>query len=387
MSTHDAAALVHQPGRPFEASWREATERAQAASLPHGRVTVSCSAGRGAGGLGRHVDEIVAALERAGATPTCICGGEGEPRPQASGLAWRASTARVLARSLRAVPVPVSHALRTWSFMLAFDADAARRLPAGEHLIAFNGQALAQLRAAARAGYGSLSLMSANPHIEKLLRQHELAHRRYPLEGSWATHLVRRNLAEYATVERIYVASGYAAESFLERGVEAERIQRFPLTPHPRFRPRERPPASERFEIVYVGRLAVHKGVPLLIDAVRRLAHADLRLTLIGGWATRGMRRFVQRACAADPRIAVRPGDPLAHLQGASLCVHPAYEDGFAYAPAEALACGVPLLVSEDTGMKELIDSPRAGLILPTGDIDALATTIDAAYRREILVG
>ena len=32
------------------------------------------------------------------------------------------------------------------------------------------------------------------------------------------------------------------------------------------------------------------------------------------------------------------PGDPLAHLAGASLCVHPAFEDGFAYAPAEALA-------------------------------------------------
>ena len=70
-----------------------------------------------------------------------------------------------------------------------------------------------------------------------------------------------------------------------------------------------------------------------------------------------------------------------------SLCVHPAYEDGFAYAPAEALASGIPVIVSEDTGMKDLIDPPRTGLILPTGDIDALTAAIDAAYRREILVG
>ena len=161
----------------------------------------------------------------------------------------------------------------------------------------------------------------------------------------------------------------------------------FPLTPDPRYAPRERTRAPERFEVVYVGSLAVHKGVPLLIDAVRRLPHRDLRLTLVGGWGSRGMRRFVQRACAADPRISARPGDPLERLRGASVCVHPAFEDGFAYAPAEALASGVPVIVSEDTGMKELIDSPRRGMILPTGALGALTEAIDAAYRGEMLVG
>ena len=68
------------------------------------------------------------------------------------------------------------------------------------------------------------------------------------------------------------------------------------------------------------------------------------------------MRRYLERARARDPRISVVPGDPLPHLQRARLCVHPAYEDGFGYAPAEALACGVPVIVTEDTGMKELID-------------------------------
>ena len=81
-----------------------------------------------------------------------------------------------------------------------------------------------------------------------------------------------------------------------------------------------------------------------------------------------------------------RPGDPLPHLRSAALCVHPAYEDGFAYAPAEALAAGVPVIVSEDTGMKELIEPGRTGLILATGDLDALTEAIEAAYRGEVLV-
>jgi len=93
------------------------------------------------------------------------------------------------------------------------------------------------------------------------------------------------------------------------------------------------------------------------------------------------MRRFLQRARAEDPRVSVAPCDPLERLRGARVCVHMAYEDGFAYAPAEALACGVPVIVSEDTGMKELIDPGVNGAILPTGDLDALTDALDAAYR------
>src|SRR5262249_38877497 len=152
----------------------------------------------------------------------------------------------------------------------------------------------------------------------------------------------------------ILYATEYIRDSFLAAGVAAEKLVRFPLTPDPRFAPA---PVAARstFDVVYVGSLTVHKGVPLLIDAFRALAHDDLRLVLVGGWGTRGMRRFVQSACAADSRITVTRGDPLAHLHGAGLYVHAAYEDGFAYAAAEALATGVPMIVSEDTGMKELL--------------------------------
>jgi glycosyltransferase involved in cell wall biosynthesis len=376
----EAPALESPAGRPCDADWRAAAARVQEAGMPSGRTVVSCAAPRGVGGLGRHLDEILAALARTGQQAACICTSEGErPRPRANALS----------RALGALPVPVSPGVRARVFASEFDADAVRRLPAAEHLIAFNSQALWQLRAARRKRYRSLALVAANPHIHTLIRQHARAHRQYPLEGSWAAHLLARNLAEYDRAERIYISSKYIRESFLEHGFDEQRLCDFPLTPDPRYAPRtrERPGAGGRFEIVYVGSLTVHKGVPLLIDAVRRLPHRDLRLTLIGGWATRGMRRFVQYACAGDQRISARPGDPLAHLQTASLAVHPAFEDGFAYAPAEALASGVPVIVSQDTGMKELIDSPTRGLVVPTGDLGSLTEAIDAAYRGEMLVG
>jgi glycosyltransferase involved in cell wall biosynthesis len=380
----ESGVAANRSGAALSVSWREAALRTQQAALPPGRVAVSCSAPLGGGGLGRHIGEIASALERAG-RPGEILSGSSRGAPSTSALrAWAPAGERPRASGVLArLPLPISPGVRTRAFMADFDAYAAARLPAAEHLIAFNGQALKQFRGARRAGYRTLTLVSANSHIRQVERRHAEARRRYPLEGSWTTRLVERNLAEYERADRIFVASRYVRESFLEEGFAAERLVEFPLTPDPRYAARTPPAPGGRFEIVYVGSLAVHKGVPLLIDAVRRLPGADISLVLVGGWGTRGMRRFIGRACAADSRILVSPGDPLERLRSASLCVHPAYEDGFAYAPAEALACGVPLIVSEDTGMKELIDVPSRGLILPTGDLDALTEAIEAAYRGE----
>lgn len=363
---------------PFDAAWRARAASAQEAVLPTGHVVLSCPAPFGGGGLGRHLSELDAALARRGAERVCVCESarrlrSGSPRsPARRGLASR------LAPLVRHSP-----AWRMWAASAGFDADAAHALPAAEQLIAFNGTADAQFRAARREGYRSLSLVAANSHYRNVVHQHERAYRQYPIERPWSTRLLARNLREYAQADRIYVASRYVWESFAEQGFPESALSLFPLTPDPRFAPATAPPLSDTFDVLYVGSLTVHKGVPLLIDAFRRLPFEDLRLVLVGGWGTRGMRRFVEQACAADPRISLRPGDPLPQLHAASLFAHPAYEDGFAYAPAEALACGIPVIVSEDTGMKELIDQGRNGLVLPTGDGATLSEAIEAAYRGE----
>lgn len=351
--------------------------------MPGGATVVSCTAPLGVGGLGRNFKEVLDALERREQRVVPISGSERESEPAHP---HRRATILGRARAVSRLLAPRSPGRHARDFMAAFDQYAAQRLPAADHLIAFNGQALAQFQAARQARYASLSLISANSHLRRVVRQHARAHEQYPIERSWATHLLGRNLAEYAQADRIYVASQYTRESFLEEGFSDDVLSLFPLTPDPRYRADPAATSTETFDIVYVGSLAVHKGVPLLVDAVRHLPHADIRLRLVGGWASRGMRRFIQHACAVDRRISHGPGDPLPRLSDARLCVHPAYEDGFAYAPAEAVACGVPVIVTDDTGMKDLVDG-RNGVVLRTGDRGALTDAIDAAYRGELLSG
>ena len=293
----DVPVSSDRPEQPLGATWRAQAAKTQQESLPSGPAAVSCPSRVGSGGLGRHLQEILDALERGGARSACICE---EP-----------DTAHGRVRGLTDALAPLtrfSPAWRMWTASVAFDRDAARRLPGAEHLIAFNGTALEQFKIARDAGFQSLSLMAANSHFRQLIRQHDLAHRAYPgIERPWVTHLLKRNLAEYERADRIYVASRYIWESFAQEGCDEASSPASPSRPILAMCQTRRPASASTFDILYVGSLMVHKGVPLLLDAFTRLPHPDMRLRLLGGWSTRGMRRLIERALRARPSHQRRP--------------------------------------------------------------------------------
>jgi glycosyltransferase involved in cell wall biosynthesis len=362
------------------AGWRAEAQRAQQEALPSGSILVTCGAPFGGGGLGRHLQEITEASKRRGQPTAHICDST-DPLAATS----RRGVHRLRALGAGAPLFRYSPALRQLRISARFDLETARRLPAADHLIGFNGTSLAQFRRARLEGGPTLGLVSATTHMRRVVSQHRLAHRRYPIERPWSPRVLGRNLKEYELADRIYVSSRHSWESFAAEGFSGEVLSLFPLTPDPRFRPQPPLIDASTFDIVYAGSLTVEKGVPLLLDAFMATPGEDLRLHLMGGWRSRGMRRFIAEARTRDPRIEVGPGDPLERLRSARLYVHPSFSDGFGYAAAEALACGVPALVSEDTGMKELIDPGVTGLVLATGDLAALTEAIGAAYRGEIL--
>ncbi|MGH2855775.1 MAG: hypothetical protein ACRDLF_16500, partial [Solirubrobacteraceae bacterium] len=150
------------PTGSFDVTWRAEREREQEQALPPGRVAVSCAARPGTGGLGRHLQEILDALARRGSRGVCVCDSTGsqevcvcEPTGlqgvrvrEPAGPTGASPRGRSHGRALTTVLGPAvrsSPAWRAWVESVAFDADAARRLPAADHLIAFNGQAVAQL--------------------------------------------------------------------------------------------------------------------------------------------------------------------------------------------------------------------------------------------------
>jgi glycosyltransferase involved in cell wall biosynthesis len=246
----------------------------------------------------------------------------------------------------------------------------------------FAGKSLRTFRTAARLGADRLELVAPNSHVQNVSRLHARAAADSGLSDSWLNQAqIRKTLREYALADRIYVHSEYVRQSFLDAGIRAAKLVRTVLHPDPRFVPPQRRPEDNTLRIVYVGRVEMTKGIALLLEAFDRLSVSNVELRIVGGWSTRSVRRRLQTRMREDSRITVQPGDPLPVLQKADVFVHPSYEDGFGYAPMEALACGVPAIVTEDTGMKEYVRDGVNGFVVPTGSVDAIVAALERLAR------
>ena len=334
---------------------------------------LACNSSYGSGGIGQHFAHLVEASRASGELAAYYCN---TPKPADARGAQvdRADWERWL---LRYTPVRFSPQWQSYLNNELFDYRAARRLEADDVsakcFMGFVGKSLRSFHAARRLGIETLELIAANSHVENVRALHERAAADQGIRDTWLhDREVEKTLREYEMADVIYVHSEYTRQSFLDWGVAADRLKRTFLHPAPRFQPPDARPDDDIFHVAYVGRIDATKGIPLLLEAFAQLDVPNKRLTLVGGWSTRRMRQFMEDWLDRDLDIQMAPGDPLPVLHRADVFVHPTYEDGFGYAPMEALACGVPVIATEDTGMKEYLVDGTNGFVVPTGDGDAI---------------
>ena len=344
--------------------------------------TIACNAPYGQGGLGRHLAQVVEEMRAEGVLKAYYAHAL-KPSDEAHGEVVINTYYRLLRRYS---PLRFSHGWRKYLAADLFDRAVARRLTAPlEAHLGFGGRALHSFRKARALGARHCALIAANSHVNNVVRRHAEAVRKYGLEPSWLNEAQRRKtLKEYEEADVIHVTSEYTRQSFLAEGVPGQKLHKSPLKVHPRFQPPAQSQRDDVFRVVYVGRVAVTRGIPVLLEAFARLPVHEAELTLVGDTASRSMRRHLARITAQDVRIRLCPGDPLPHLWRADVCVHPTYEDGFAYAPMEALACGVPVIVTGDTGMKEYVEEGVNGYVIPTGNVAALVERLEHLRRHPI---
>jgi glycosyltransferase involved in cell wall biosynthesis len=137
--------------------------------------------------------------------------------------------------------------------------------------------------------------------------------------------------------------------------------------------------------ICYVGTLDLRKGFVYLLHAAKILTKtlgADgIELEIVGATGDPSSRTLFQRE-SAGLGLRCAPGDPRAAYQRAELLVLPTLEDGFGFVVAEAMASGLPVIVTDCCGAAEWVRPGESGWIVPGGDAGALASAIEDATRR-----
>jgi glycosyltransferase involved in cell wall biosynthesis len=142
-------------------------------------------------------------------------------------------------------------------------------------------------------------------------------------------------------------------------------------------------PALPPRYLLYAGRVAKNKGLPLLLDALARIPRSErIPLVMMGrDWGMRPELELRARRLGIEDAVLWlgHVEDPRAYhavFRGASAFIFASEWEAFGLVLLEAMAAGVPIVATAVGGVPEVLNHGRAGLLLPYGDPDLLAASI-----------
>jgi glycosyltransferase involved in cell wall biosynthesis len=134
---------------------------------------------------------------------------------------------------------------------------------------------------------------------------------------------------------------------------------------------------------LFLGTVGLRKGIPVLLSALDRVRTGSLTVVLVG----RVMDR-TPLAKLADERIRITGRlsneSVREELQNADVLVLPSYVEGFGLVLLEAMQAGVPFIASRNTAGPDLLGEDGPGWLVDAGDVEGLASTLDAALRADV---
>jgi glycosyltransferase involved in cell wall biosynthesis/2-polyprenyl-3-methyl-5-hydroxy-6-metoxy-1,4-benzoquinol methylase len=269
-----------------------------------------------------------------------------------------------------------------------YDLLAAKHTQASDIFVGWADQSLFQLREAKTRG--TLTIIErGSTHIQyqhKILdEERKKLHLDIASNNSYFdAKLEEKQLKEYHEADYIMVPSEFARHSFLERGFKAEKILKVPYgvdlerfnTANTRL-----PRTTDALRILFIGPIGVQKGIKYLLEGIAALRQNGLKieLTVIGqieedfkGWFNSSpLRNEITRHISY---VANRELPEYFH--SADLFCLPSLQEGLALVLAEAMATGLPIVATANTGAAEFVREGIDGFVIPPADVNALTEAI-----------
>jgi|TARA_R110002020_G_scaffold12642_14_gene46285 glycosyltransferase involved in cell wall biosynthesis len=219
-----------------------------------------------------------------------------------------------------------------------------------------------------------INLFSAHPDVQARLVGMDVN------EPATAISL-KRQRAELEMADHILVPSSFALESLKEFGLDKKAtVMPFGVDLE-KFTPGDKKFSNLPLKVIFVGSNWERKGGPQLLKAWDKLDLKDAELTICG----------VQADALGDVGIKenVKVGwvpDLVEALQNSSLFILPALEDGCPLATHEAMACGLPAVVTHNTGTKDYITDGKDGWVIDSHSVDAICDVLQYAYDNTVVL-
>lgn len=198
--------------------------------------------------------------------------------------------------------------------------------------------------------------------------------------------IIKRKREEIATADYLVVYTDFFKRYLMkEHAVPKHRIRVLPLGIDLKdFCPRKDGTTREKetaFTILFVGGISPRKGVYYLLKAVKELKLKNIELQLIGTIAL-GMENILREHSGYFKYLGTVPYNKLVdYYNAADIFVLPSLSDSFGLVVYEAMACGLPVIITENCGaeIRDGID----GFVVPIRDVKALKDKILLLYENK----
>ena len=193
--------------------------------------------------------------------------------------------------------------------------------------------------------------------------------------------VIAKQEAEYHEADLVLVPSTYSRQSFLQAGVDPGKVVAVPFGVRlENFFPTQK--RDDLFRILCVANLSVKNGIGYLLEATSRLALPNSEVVL------RGSERQESRSLLARYEGQFRLHPPVSRhthelrdlYSQASVLVLPSTDDGFGYVMNEAMACGIPVIATTNSGGPDLITDGKDGFVVPIRSAAAIGERIEYLY-------
>ncbi len=187
--------------------------------------------------------------------------------------------------------------------------------------------------------------------------------------------LHERRLKELAGADRVLVPSDHIAETLVRQGTPREKVDVIPYAADTRrFRPDPSKTHGPGCTFLFAGGVSQRKGVRYLLEAWRLVRRPGWRLQLLGA-PPRDPGPFGPLLQGVDVLGRVPHSEVPARMAAADVFVFPSLFEGSAVVTYEALACGLPSVVTPSAG--SVVRDGEEGFLVGPGEVESLAASME----------
>lgn len=275
-----------------------------------------------------------------------------------------------------------------WQANDTLDRHVARNIKDNNILVALSGSGLHAGKSAKKLGgkhicdRGSSHIRFQNEILRDEFERWKMPYREID------QRTIAKEEAEYEQADKITVPSDFVRNSFLNKGVPAEKLVKVVYGARLDRFSKQGDPDPSKFVVLWVGTVSLRKGFMYLLSAFQKLKHAKKELQVIGP-VSEEMHALLKTASLAGVKFvgAVANAELSKMYSTAHVFVLPSLEEGLAMVQGEALACGCPVIGSTNSGAEDLITHGKEGFIVPIRSPEAILESLqrlaDEKFLRE----